>query len=175
MDDQSLHPPVPGPESPNTIPDPHWPEPAAPTPPPAPDAPPAADEMSRLEEQLQALQRTQRRLLWAMVALAVAVALALAAAFAVGSRVYRELESAWQQVETISGTLEESLGKLDTQALDDLMQTLPDIADRLSKIDVDTLNSTLDALPELMESVERMEDQVNQIASLFNGLGRLFG
>ena len=139
------------------------------------DAGAQAPPICRLEEQMQALLAAQRRLMWVVAGLAAALVVTLGVIFTVGGQMYREINTACEQVEVISGTLEESLGKLDPERLDEMMQTLPDIADRLSKIDVDALNGTLEALPQLMESVARMEEQVSQIASWFSGLGRLFG
>lgn len=157
--------------APNTIPDLDAPAPKAPD----PDDAEEPDVLLRLEEQMLAMQRTQRRLLWAVGALAAVLVLALGVLFTVGAQAYKKVDAACQQAEEVSATLEDSLGKLDPEALDSLMQTLPDIADRLSRIDVDALNGTLEALPELMERVERMEQQVDQLASLFSGLSRLFG
>lgn len=166
-DTQSFSPP----SAPNTIPDPDAPDPQEPDP-GVGDEP---DLLRRLETQMLAMQRTQRRLLWAVGALAALLVLALGVLFTVGAQAYEKVEAASQQAEEVSAMLEDSLGELDPEALDGLMQTLPDIADRLAKIDVDALNGTLEALPELMESVERMEQQVDQLASLFSGLSRLFG
>ena len=79
------------------------------------------------------------------------------------------------QVNEIAGTLQDSLAKLDTEQLDSMMQTLPDIADKLSQIDVDALNDVMAKLPATMAAVAQLQQQLNSVASFLGNVGSIFG
>ena len=55
-----------------------------------------------------------------------------------------------------------------------MMQDLPEITEQLKRIDVDALNQVLDGLPTLMDSVNKLQAQVESIAGLFGNLGSVF-
>ena len=123
-------------------------------------------QLDRVEAQLElqdqqnrALLRSQKRLLWAAIAIVVVLCLITTCA----------------QVNEIAGTLQDSLAKLDTEQLDSMMQTLPDIADKLSQIDVDALNDVMAKLPATMDAVAQLQQQLNSVASFLGNVGSIFG
>ena len=59
--------------------------------------------------------------------------------------------------------------------LDSMMQTLPDIADKLSQIDVDALNDVMAKLPATMDAVAQLQQQLNSVASFLGNVGSIFG
>ena len=75
----------------------------------------------------------------------------------------------------IAATLQNSLSTLDSEQLDQMMQTLPDIMDRLASIDVDALNEVLAELPGVLDSVQQLQTDMEQLRSWLGGLGTLFG
>ena len=52
---------------------------------------------------------------------------------------------------------------------------MPEIVDQLSKIDVDALNEVLNELPGVLDSVQKLQQDMDQLRSWFTGLGSLFG
>ena len=62
-----------------------------------------------------------------------------------------------------------------TEQLDSMMQTLPDIADKLSQIDVDALNDVMAKLPATMDAVAQLQQQLNSVASFLGNVGSIFG
>lgn len=132
-------------------------------------------QLAQQDAQNRALLRNQRRRLvlnCLVLALVVAVAIGL---FVLTSRAYDEILQASSQVNTLATTLQDSLSKLDTEELDAMMQTIPDLVDQMSRIDVDALNNVLQKLPALMQSVQDLQAQTEQFSSWFSGLGSLFG
>ena len=130
-------------------------------------------QLDRVEAQLElqdqqnrALLRSQKRLLWAAIAIVVVLCLIM------GGLLLR-FNTAYNQV--ITGTLQDSLAKLDTEQLDSMMQTLPDIADKLSQIDVDALNDVMAKLPATMDAVAQLQQQLNSVASFLGNVGSIFG
>ena len=124
-------------------------------------------QLDRVEAQLElqdqqnrALLRSQKRLLWAAIAIVVVLCLIM------GGLLLRF---------KIAGTLQDSLAKLDTEQLDSMMQTLPDIADKLSQIDVDALNDVMAKLPATMDAVAQLQQQLNSVASFLGNVGSIFG
>ena len=55
----------------------------------------------------------------------------------------------------LAATLQASLDSVDPEALDSMMQDLPQITEQLKRIDVDALNTVLDKLPALMTTSAR--------------------
>ena len=130
-------------------------------------------QLDRVEAQLElqdqqnrALLRSQKRLLWAAIAIVVVLRFNTA---------YNEVIITCAQVNEIAGTLQDSLAKLDTEQLDSMMQTLPDIADKLSQIDVDALNDVMAKLPATMDAVAQLQQQLNSVASFLGNVGSIFG
>ena len=111
-------------------------------------------QLDRVEAQLElqdqqnrALLRSQKRLLWAAIAIVVVLCLIMGGLLLRFNTAYNQVITTCAQVNEIAGTLQDSLAKLDTEQLDSMMQTLPDIADKLSQIDVDARFSRAADLP----------------------------
>ena len=135
-------------------------------------------QLDRVEAQLElqdqqnrALLRSQKRLLWA----AIAICLIMGGLLLRFNTAYNEVIITCAQVNEIAGTLQDSLAKLDTEQLDSMMQTLPDIADKLSQIDVDALNDVMAKLPATMDAVAQLQQQLNSVASFLGNVGSIFG
>ena len=134
-------------------------------------------QLDRVEAQLElqdqqnrALLRSQKRLLWAAIAIVVVLCLLMG-----GLLAYNQVITTCAQVNEIAGTLQDSLAKLDTEQLDSMMQTLPNIADKLSQIDVDALNDVMAKLPATMDAVAQLQQQLNSVASFLGNVGSIFG
>ena len=130
---------------------------------------------AQLELQNRALLRSQKRLLWAAIAIVVVLCLIMGGLLLRFNTAYNEVIITCAQVNEIAGTLQDSLAKLDTEQLDSMMQTLPDIADKLSQIDVDALNDVMAKLPATMDAVAQLQQQLNSVASFLGNVGSIFG
>ena len=123
-------------------------------------------QLDRVEAQLElqdqqnrALLRSQKRLLWAAIAIVVVLCLIM------GGLLLR-FNTAYNQVITTCAQVNE---------IDSMMQTLPDIADKLSQIDVDALNDVMAKLPATMDAVAQLQQQLNSVASFLGNVGSIFG
>ena len=139
-------------------------------------------QLDRVEAQLElqdqqnrALLRSQKRLLWAAIAIVVVLCLIMGGLLLRFNTAYNQVITTCAQVNEIAGTLQDSLAKLDTEQLDSMMQDLPEITAQLKKVDVDALNKVLTELPALMNTVSSLQSQVESITNWFNGLGSVFG
>ena len=121
------------------------------------------------------LLHSQKRLLWAAIAIVVVLCLIMGGLLLRFNTAYNEVIITCAQVNEIAGTLQNSLAKLDTEQLDRMMQTLPDIADKLSQIDVDALNDVMAKLPATMDAVAQLQQQLNSVASFLGNVGSIFG
>ncbi len=139
-------------------------------------------QLNRIEAQLE-LQDQQNRAIIAnqrkrMVLSIVLVVVVLAALAFFGWRLnegYNNVMDACDRVNALADTVQTSLDTLDQSQLDDIMQDLPEITEQLKKVDVDALNNVLNELPALMDTVSRLQSQVESITSWFNSLGSVFG
>ena len=129
-------------------------------------------QLDRVEAQLE-LQ--DQRLLWAAIAIVVVLCLIMGGLLLRFNTAYNQVITTCAQVNEIAGTLQDSLAKLDTEQLDSMMQTLPDIADKLSQIDVDALNDVMAKLPATMDAVAQLQQQLNSVASFLGNVGSIFG
>lgn len=129
-------------------------------------------------DRLEATANRNARLLKICIGLLIGLIAVLCVGFGVlfyhGSVAYRSLLQATEQVDTLAGTLQDSLDSMEPGELDRLLQSLPDIAEQLSRLDVDALNQVIQQMPDLMQAVEDLESQTSQITSWFSGLGGLF-
>ena len=139
-------------------------------------------QLDRVEAQLElqdqqnrALLRSQKRLLWAAIAIVVVLCLIMGGLLLRFNTAYNEVIITCAQVNEIAGTLQDSLAKLDTEQLDSMMQDLPEITAQLKKVDVDALNKVLTELPALMDTVNSLQTQVQNISNWFSSLGSVFG
>lgn len=137
----------------------------------------APDWKVRLDR-LEAKTDRNNRLLKICISLLIGLIAVLCVGFGVlfyhGSAAYRSLLQATEQVDTLAGTLQDSLDSMEPGELDRLLQSLPDIAEKLSQLDVDALNQVISEMPDLMQAVEDLERQTSQITGWFSSLGGLF-
>ena len=133
------------------------------------------DRVELQDQQNRALLHSQKRLLWAAIAIVVVLCLIMGGLLLRFNTAYNEVIITCAQVNEIAGTLQNSLAKLDTEQLDRMMQTLPDIADKLSQIDVDALNDVMAKLPATMDAVAQLQQQLNSVASFLGNVGSIFG
>ena len=139
-------------------------------------------QLNRIEAQLE-LQDEQNRGIIAnqhkrMVLSIVLVVIMVVVLAVFGWRMnvaYNNVMDACDRVNALADTVQTSLDTLDQAQLDDMMQDLPEITAQLKKIDVDALNNVLTELPALMDTVNRLQTQVENITNWFNGLGSVFG
>ena len=139
-------------------------------------------QLNRIEAQLE-LQDEQNRGIIAnqhkrMVLSIVLVVIMVVVLAVFGWRMnvaYNNVMDACDRVNALADTVQTSLDTLDQAQLDDMMQDLPEITEQLKKIDVDALNNVLTELPALMDTVNRLQTQVENITNWFNGLGSVFG
>lgn len=139
-------------------------------------------QLNRIEAQLE-LQDQQNRNIIAnqrkrTILSIVLVVIMLAALAFFGWRMnvgYTKVMAACDRVNALTDTVQTSLDTLDQSQLDDMMQDLPEITEQLKKVDVDALNNVLNELPALMDTVSRLQTQVENITNWFNGLGSVFG
>lgn len=137
-------------------------------------APDWKQQLDRLEAKADRNGRLLRMSVGLLIALLAVLCIGFGVLFYHGSIAYRSLLQACEQVDTLAGTIQESLDSMEPGELDRLLQALPDIAERLSRLDVDALNRVIDQMPALMQSVQDLESQISQITGWFSGFGGLF-
>lgn len=137
-------------------------------------------QLNRIEAQLELQDRQNRhimknqRLRMLLSVVMTVVLLGALGVFWYYSRIaYHQVMDSTAQVNELVETLQNSLDTVDPEALDSMMQDLPEITEQLKRIDVDALNQVLDGLPTLMDSVTRLQTQVQNIAGVFGNLGGL--
>lgn len=142
------------------------------------DTSPAPADWKQQLDRLEAKADRNARLLRICIGLLVGLIAVLCIGFGVlfyhGSVAYRSILQATEQVDTLAGTLQDSLDSMEPGELDRLLQSLPDIAEKLSQLDVDALNQVIQQMPALMQAIQDLEAQTSQITSWFSGLGGLF-
>ena len=139
-------------------------------------------QLNRIEAQLELQDRQNRNIMRNQrlrMLLTVVVTLVLLIALGVllvlcQRRLQPRSCSPTTHLNQLAETLQKSLGTVDPEALDSMMQDLPEITEQLKRIDTDALNQVLDGLPTLMDNVNKLQQQVEAIAGLFNGLGTVF-
>ena len=139
-------------------------------------------QLNRIEAQLE-LQDQQNRGIIAnqrkRMVLSVVLCVIILAALAFFSwrmnEAYVNVMDACNRVNDLADTVQTSLDTLDQAQLDSMMQTLPDIADKLSQIDVDALNDVMAKLPATMDAVAQLQQQLNSVASFLGNVGSIFG
>lgn len=135
-------------------------------------------QLNRIEAQLELqdqqnrrIMRNQRLRMMLSVAMTAVLLIALGVFFYYARIAYGQVMQSTAQVNELAVTLQNSLSTVDPEALDSMMQDLPEITEQLKRIDVDALNQVLDGLPPLMDSVNQLQEQVASIGNLFGGLG----
>ena len=136
------------------------------------------DDWKARLDRLEAKTDRNARLLKACIGLLIGLIAVLCVGFGVlfhhGGIAYRSLLQATEQVDTLAGTIQDSLDSMEPGELDRLLQSLPDIAQKLSQLDVDALNQVIAQMPDMMQTMEDLERQTSQITGWFSGLGGLF-
>lgn len=135
-------------------------------------------QLNRIEAQLELqdqqnrrIMRNQRLRMMLSLAMTAVLLIALGVFFYYARIAYGQVMQSTAQVNELAVTLQNSLSTVDPEALDSMMQDLPEITEQLKRIDVDALNQVLDGLPPLMDSVNQLQEQVASIGNLFGGLG----
>ena len=138
-------------------------------------------QLNRIEAQLELqdqqnrhIMRNQRLRMMLSIAMTVVLLVALGVFWYYSRIAYNQVMQATAQVNELAETLQSSLSTVDPEALDSMMQDLPEFTEQLKRIDVDALNQVLDGLPTLMDSVNKLQAQVESIAGLFGNLGSVF-
>lgn len=131
-------------------------------------------QLDRLEAKTDRNARLLRICIGLLIGLIAVLCIGLGALLYHGSVAYRSILQATEQVDTLAGTLQDSLDSMEPGELDRLLQSLPDIADKLSQLDVDALNRVIQQMPALMQAIRDLETQTSQITNWFSGLGGLF-
>ncbi len=134
-------------------------------------------QLDRVEAQLELQDRQNRKLLYNQrlrflitAVLSVLLCIVVAVLWHFTNEAYRNVLETSAQVNALADTLQSSL---DTEDLNEMMQTMPDLVDKLSAIDVDALNEVLNKLPALMDAVTQLQTQFESIANAFSGFSVL--
>lgn len=138
-------------------------------------------QLNRIEAQLELQDQQNRhimhnqRLRMMLSIVMTAVLLVALGVFWYYSRIaYQQVMESTAQVNELATTVQNSLDTVDPEALDSMMQDLPEITEQLKRIDVDALNEVLTELPTLIDNVNKLQTQVDSINSWFSGLGSMF-
>lgn len=138
-------------------------------------------QLNRIEAQLELqdqqnrhIMHNQRLRMMLSVAMTAVLLIALGAFWYYSRIAYDQVMQATAQVNELAETFQNSLGTVDPEALDSMMQDLPEITEQLKRIDVDALNQVLNDLPTLMDNVNKLQTQVEAISNLFGNLGSVF-
>lgn len=138
-------------------------------------------QLNRIEAQLELQDQQNRRIMHNQrlrmllsIAITAVLLIALGVFWYYARIAYTQVMQSTAQVNELANTLQNSLSTVDPEALDSMMQDLPQITEQLKQIDVNALNQVLDGLPTLMDNVNKLQSQVESISQLFNGLGSVF-
>lgn len=138
-------------------------------------------QLNRLEAQLELqdqqnrrIMRNQRLRMLMSVAITLVLLVALGAFWYYSRNAYTQVMDATAHVNELAATLQASLDSVDPEALDSMMQDLPEITEQLKRIDVDALNNVLDELPALMDSINQIQARLESLGTLFGNLGAMF-
>lgn len=140
----------------------------------AADVPEWKQQLDRLEAKADRNGRLLRICIGLLIALIAVLGIGFGVLFYYGGTAYQSLLQACEQVDTLAGTIQQSLDSMEPGELDRLLQSLPEIADRLSSLDVDALNEVIRQMPALMQSLQELQQEVSQISGFFSGFGGLF-
>lgn len=140
----------------------------------AAEAPEWKQQLDRLEVKADRNGRLLRICIGLLIALIAVLCIGFGVLFYHGGIAYRSLLQACEQVDTLAGTIQQSLDSMEPGELDRLLQSLPEIADRLADLDVDALNEVIRQMPALMQSLQELQQGVDQITGWFSGFGSLF-
>ena len=118
--------------------------------------------------------RNQRLRMMMSVAITLVLLVALGAFWYYSHTAYTQVMDATSHVNELAATLQASLDSVDPEALDSMMQDLPQITEQLKRIDVDALNTVLDKLPALMNDLSQIQSRLDSLGAWFGNLGAMF-
>lgn len=133
------------------------------------------EEQAALEQENRRLLKRQSFLLTAFALLAAALCAAMGMLLMRFNAISVQVTAACTQAEALLQPLQETLLQLDADELNQLTQTLPEVAEQLAAVDVDALNEVMQELPATLQAVEKLQQQVESISGFFDGFGGLFG
>lgn len=138
------------------------------------DTPDWKQQLDRLEAKADRNGQLLRICIGLLIALIAVLGIGFGVLFYYGGTAYQSLLQACEQVDTLAGTIQQSLDSMEPGELDRLLQSLPELADRLADLDVDALNEVIRQMPALMQSLQELQQEVSQITGFFSGFGGLF-
>ena len=134
-------------------------------------------QLNRIEAQLQLqdgqnrnILRNQRLRMLLSVIITIVLLVALGVFWYRTNIAYQQVMESTAHVNELADTLQQSLATVDPEALDSMMQDLPEITEQLKRIDIDALNRVLDGLPVVMDSINSLQSQMQGIADTLGGL-----
>lgn len=140
----------------------------------AAEVPEWKQQLDRLEAKADRNGRLLRVCIGLLITLIAVLGIGFGVLFYYGGTAYQSLLQACDQVDTLAGTIQQSLDSMEPGELDRLLQSLPEIADRLANLDVDALNEVIRQMPALMQSLQELQQEVSRISGFFSGFGGLF-
>lgn len=140
----------------------------------AAEAPEWKQQLDRLEAKADRNGRLLRICIGLLIALIAVLVIGFGVLFYYGGTAYQSLLQACDQVDTLAGTIQQSLDSMEPGELDRLLHSLPEIADQLANLDVEALNEVIRQMPALMQSLQELQQEVSQISGFFSGFGSLF-
>ena len=134
-------------------------------------------QLNRIEAQLQLqdgqnrnIMRNQRLRMLLSVIITIVLLVALGVFWYRTNIAYEQVMESTAHVNELADTLQQSLDTVDPEALDSMMQDLPEITEQLKRIDIDALNRVLDGLPVVMDSINSLQSQMQGIADTLGSL-----
>ena len=127
------------------------------------------------DEQNRSIMKNQRLRMLLTIIITVVLLVVLGLFWNHMDQAYKEVMTACTQVNELADTLQSSLDTLDPDELNNMMQDLPAITEKLKQLDVESLNTVLQGLPTLMDNVNKLQQQVETITNTFSGISALFG
>lgn len=134
-------------------------------------------QLNRIEAQLQLqdgqnrnIMRNQRLRMLLSVIITLLLLVVLGVFWYHSTLAYEQVMASTAQVNELADTLQRSLDTVDPEALDSMMQDLPEITEQLKRIDIDALNRVLDGLPVVMDSINNLQSQMQGLADTLGGL-----
>lgn len=134
-------------------------------------------QLNRIEAQLQLqdgqnrnIMRNQRLRMLLSVIITLLLLVVLGVFWYHSTLAYEQVMASTAQVNELADTLQRSLDTVDPEALDSMMQDLPEITEQLKRIDIDALNRVLDGLPVVMDSINSLQSQMQGLADTLGGL-----
>ena len=134
-------------------------------------------QLNRIEAQLELqdrqnrnIMRNQRLRMLLTVVVTLVLLIALGVFWYYASDAYTQVMQSTTHLNQLAETLQKSLGTVDPEALDSMMQDLPEITEQLKRIDIDALNRVLDGLPVVMDSINSLQSQMQGSADTLGSL-----